>query len=163
MYFRSCFTSWKLKSRISNGDLKSREIWIILSDLSLTGLNQLPCVYFVYGIYILWNKVFSLPCIKFYFCKHTCNFSNVMCSCIQFLMHTKTAIKLMFFCVRSTLETRNTCISLVDFGLNLSEVSLVMTHDILNFGMRENLWTHDVSQRMIKSTHLGNKFEDMDQ
>lgn len=70
---------------------------------------------------------------KILLCKHTCNFSNVMCSYIQFLMHTKTAIKLMFFCVRYTLETRNTCISLVDFGLNLSEVSLFITHRHIKF------------------------------
>lgn len=108
----------------------------------------------IWYLYLTEQSVF-ITMYKILFCKHTCNFSNVMFSCVQFLMHTKTAIKLMFFCVRSMLETKNTCISLVDFGLNLSEVSFL--------GMRETLWTHDVSQRMIKSTLLGNKFEDMDQ
>lgn len=35
---------------------------------------------------------------KILFCKHTCNFSNVMFSCVQFLMHTKTAIVDVFLC-----------------------------------------------------------------
>lgn len=95
MHFRSSFTNWKLKPRINNGDLKSREIWIIFNDHKADSFKSITYLFSTCYLYLIEQNVL-ITMYKTLFCKHTCNFSKVMCSCVQFLNLNQCTQKLQW-------------------------------------------------------------------